>query len=322
LKCSRINICQRLFLQIGFNCFTFGGFTENNTTLRCLCVKRIIICQQMLSSGVFNLPARTPALKRSADTLTSVSKTLTTQSNTNLNSSVTNSQVVFDLPPRTVRPKLLNSQPDHNQQNYVQQNPIQPTPRPTSTESSVQVFQLPERKTWDKQSIDSLARSSEVFEKTFGSNLQEWLGDTVQVQPHENKYNRHDFYVFKKDNPQKRLWIELECGVTQDQWKSSIHDNRRRWVQGLNVVSRKIVEGKHFDLFIKHNTACNSFFASSYEFIKTHGKVQTQKTNSLKFKTDNTIYSLPWSLVDQHHPDLIVDDREKLCTMIQALLSK
>lgn len=277
---------------------------------------------------MFNLPARTPALKRSADTLTSVSKTLTTQTNTNTRPLVIDSQSVFDLPPRTVRPKLSKSQLDNIQPNThqisitQQSSPLLPVSNSISTESNIQVFKLPERKTWDKKSIDSLARSSEVFEKTFGSNLQEWLGDTVQVQPHENKYNRHDFYVFKKENPQKKLWIELECGVTQDQWKTSILDNRRRWVQGLNVVSRKIVEGKHFDLFIKHNTACNSFFASSYEFIKTHGKVKTQTSNSLKFKTDNTIYSLPWSLVDQHHPDLIVDDNEKLCTMIQSLLSK
>lgn len=225
---------------------------------------------------------------------------------------VPNSNSIFNLPPRP-QSKLTT----------VDQTPSVPQADSSHSRaaSNPPTFKLPERKTWDKKSIDTLARSSEVYEKTFGSNLQEWLGDAFQVQPHENKFNRHDFYVTKKDNSQKKLWIELECGVTQDQWKMSVQDNRRRWVQGLNVVSRKIVEGKHFDLFIKHNTACNSFFATSYEFIKAQGKVQTQKANSLKFKTDNTIYSLPWSLVDQNHPNLIVDDKEKLCEAIRSFFN-
>jgi hypothetical protein len=251
----------------------------------------------MLPSGIFNLPPRsTSGVKRTFDALESaiVSPPSKIQHTTPIAQPNTSSQV-YSIPPRQDNPKVEPNNPTH-------------------------LFKLPDRKKWDKKKIDTLARSSEVFEKTFGERLQEWIGDSFQVQPHENKFNRHDFYVFKKDNPQKKVWIELECGVTQDQWKQSVDDNRRRWVQGLNVVSRKIVEGKHFDVFIKHNTACNSFFASSYDFIKSQGKVQTQKSNSLKFKTDNTIYSLPWSLVDDKHPGLVVDDKTKLSELIQTFL--
>ena len=97
----------------------------------------------------------------------------------------------------------------------------------------------------------------------------------------------------------KSIRIELECGVMQKQWISCIHENRPQWVQGLNVVSRKIAEGQHFSIFIKHNMACNSFFAATYDFIKTHGIMKVQRKKAISFKTDNVVYSIPWSFVDE-----------------------
>ena len=197
---------------------------------------------------------------------------------------------------------------DSTSSNKVQSSPtIQPIP-------------VIQRYTWNKKQIDTLARSSEVYEKLFGANLKTWLGDEYEVKPHDNKFNRHDFYVSKKSNPSRVVWIELECGVTQDQWQSNINENRKRWVQGLNVVSRKIAEGKHFDVFIKHNKACNSFFAASYDFIKKNGKVIVQSKNSLKFKTDNTIYALPWTCVGQSLDDFVTDDPQQLKKLLDRYL--
>jgi len=185
---------------------------------------------------------------------------------------------------------------------------------------------LPQRHTWDKAHIDQLARSSETYEVQFGSQLQRWLGPEYVVQPHSHKFRRHDFLISRTADPARKIGIELECGVTQEQWLQRLTDNRRRWVQGLNVVSRKIVEGQHFDIFIKHNKACNSFFAATYAFIKQHGRVLTQTRNSLSFQTDNTIYALPWSLVDQeqqgqHVPEFVSDDTARLKALVDRCLA-
>ena len=105
----------------------------------------------------------------------------------------------------------------------------------------------------------------------------------------------------------------------QKQWIASIHENRTQWVQGLNVVSRKISEGQHFSIFVKHNMACNSFFAATYKFIKTHGIVKVQKKNAISFKTDNVVYSIPWSFVDNHNDsqDFCFDNFEALRILIE-----
>ena len=115
----------------------------------------------------------------------------------------------------------------------------------------------------------------------------------------------------------KTIRIELECGVMQGQWISKISDNRMKWVQGLNVVSRKISEGQHFSIFIKHNMECNSFFAATYNFIKTHAHMKVQKTNAVKFKTDNVVFSIPWSFITEKREDFCYDDFESLRILIE-----
>lgn len=230
---------------------------------------------------------------------------------------------VFHLPSRTTSTALKRKREEDPQQVFAlppRGETCKPPLLSLDKSSIVDIPARPQRHTWDKGQIDKLARSSEVYEKLFGANLQTWLGSEYEVQPHQNKFNRHDFFLFKKTNPSKKVWIELECGVTQDQWNQHIHDNRKRWVQGLNVVSRKIVEGQHFNVFIKHNKACNSFFAATYDFIKKNGKVVIQTQNSLKFKTDNTIYALPWALVDSPHEEFVTDDPLKLKALVDQFL--
>lgn len=195
-------------------------------------------------------------------------------------------------------------------------------PVPIRSFSSVPNY--PQRKTWDYNNIDRLARSAEIYEKKFGETLQTWLGSDFKVQPHENKFHRHDLIVSRVGYPTKHIKIELECGVTQTQWVSALHENRAKWVQGLNVISRKIVEGQHFTLFIKHNMACNSFFAATYDFIKKNGIVKKQAQNSLGFKTDNVIYSIPWTFVvdsSNIHPEFCFDNASHLKDQIQRLFT-
>lgn len=195
--------------------------------------------------------------------------------------------------------------------------PVPPAPTLTS------LTQPPRRSTWDHQRIDHLARSSEVYEKQFGAHLQTQLGADYVVEPHANKFNRHDYVVYRRDSPDRKVWVELECGVTQTQWTTSLSDNRAKWVQGLNVLSRKIAEGQHFDLFIKHNKTGQSFFAATYEFIKTHASVHRQSRHSLGFTTDNVVYSLPWSYVDQpSHAEFCFDDFSRLQRLLDQLLQR
>jgi hypothetical protein len=104
------------------------------------------------------------------------------------------------------------------------------------------------------------------------------------------------------DHPGSTVYIELECGKDQKQWVSSIHDNRARWVYGLNVLSRKVSEGQHYHVFIKHNAEGNSFFACTYGFVKQYGKLHPLARHSLQFVTDSVVYAIPWQFVDQPNP--------------------
>jgi hypothetical protein len=244
------------------------------------------------------------------------------------------SELVFDLPVRAMK----RSSFDIQQENVVK------------VYNRAQSIMKPKRHTWDHLQIDKLARSSEIYEKKFGEILQTKLGANFKVTPHDNKYNRFDFMITKESSSvisssenehgaprytilgilkehetsqsskyPKTIRLELECGVMQGQWVSNINENRSKWVQGLNVVSRKISEGQHFSIFIKHNMACNSFFAATYDFIKSHSTVKIQKTNAIKFKTDNVVYSMPWSVIDNSFEtkDFCYDDFEALKTLIE-----
>ena len=291
-----------------------------------LCVYTKVKSLSLSMEQVFQLPSRsvtnknttTPALKRKRE---DDPQPLFVLPPRNVNPPTTadqSSNPLLALPPRITSDPLLALPPRKENPTTIHFESNTP---PTVVQSIVSIPARPQRHTWDKGQIDKLARSSEVYEKLFGANLQTWLGSEYVVQPHQNKFNRHDFFLFKKSNPSKQVGIELECGVTQDQWTQHIHDNRKRWVQGLNVVSRKIVEGQHFDVFIKHNKSCNSFFAATYDFIKQNGKIVIQTQNSLKFKTDNTIYALPWALIEEEsHADFVTDDPEKLKTLLDTFL--
>lgn len=195
-----------------------------------------------------------------------------------------------------------------------------------SDEETEPVVRAPKRKTWDKISVHKCAVDTQHLEIMFGEKLKEWftpeLGWTVHW--HENPYHRHDFYLQHEAFPEKRVLIELECGKDQVQWVSQIQDNRSRWPFGLNVLSRKIAEGKHYDVFIKYNLTGTSFFAATYDFILAQGRPVQLKKHSLKFKTDATVYSLPWSLVEQPeaHRDFCVDAPTALIELVTRQLHK
>lgn len=187
---------------------------------------------------------------------------------------------------------------------------------------------LTNRRIWNKRKISELAEDAKPLEIAFGNQLKQWLtGDQSDskftVEPHVNKYNRHDLIIRHQDYPDNPLFIELECGKDQVQWKSSVQDNRQKWVLGLNVLSRKISEGKHFHVFIKHNVDCNSFFACTFEYAAQVGKVRYLRKHSLNFKTDNVVYSIPWSETEK--PDLkefCMDDKDKLKELFQFIWTK
>lgn len=158
------------------------------------------------------------------------------------------------------------------------------------------------RKTWNHGAISQLANEAKPLEVQFGNELNKFLTQldaNIRVRPHENKFHRHDLIIEHQDHSDKKVLIELECGKTQSQWCSSIEDNRKKWPMGLNVLSRKISEGQHYDIFIKHNVACNSFFAATYDMIKQYGKPARIYNHSLHFKTDSNVFAIPWTCVDE-----------------------
>jgi hypothetical protein len=180
---------------------------------------------------------------------------------------------------------------------------------------------MPQRKRWNKRKISELAEAAQPLELHFGEKLKEWFPEVegFTVMPHANKFHRHDFQILHKDYPNQPVFIELESGKNQEQWQNNIMDNRRKWVYGLNVLSRKIMEGQHYHIFIKHNNAGNSFFACTYDFVQKHGQVRTLGRHSLGFETDSVIYAIPWSFAgpEQPHPDFCVDDPLKLKDLVK-----
>jgi len=182
---------------------------------------------------------------------------------------------------------------------------------------------LTQRATWNHAAISKWARETETFELGFLDLLKEKLPETLgfHVRGHENKRNRHDVIVEHRDFPNQKVLLELECGTGQSQWLESLFDNRDKWVFGLNILSRKISEGKHYDIFVKHNMAGKSFFAARYGWILEHGLVVHLKKHSLHFKTDSTVYSIPWAAVSNDKPyDFCFDDFASLQKMMLGIL--
>lgn len=184
----------------------------------------------------------------------------------------------------------------------------------------------PNRGSWNHAAIHSLAVESEPLEVAFGEAMAKRL-EGFCVMPHMSRFNRHDFVV-TLDLPntpdvqltKPRVLVELECGKTQSQWISSIMDNKERWKYGLNVLSRKVTEGQHYDIFIKHNAACNSFFACTYDFVKREGCETKLWKHSLNFATDSVVYSIPWEWYDKQSDQFCCDDWGKLGTMLRHVL--
>lgn len=178
----------------------------------------------------------------------------------------------------------------------------------------------PQRRQWNRPRIDKWAQEAARYELEFGQQLQTWLGPDYVVQPHANKFQRHDFVVHRRERPDVRVKVELECGIKQAQWQNHLSDNRSRWVQGLNVLSRKVVEGQHFDVFIKHSKTHRSFFAATYEFIKTRARAHQQRRHSLDFVTDDVVWSIPWTYVDAPVEGFCFDDPEQLKGLLNRFL--
>ena len=184
---------------------------------------------------------------------------------------------------------------------------------------------LTNRRIWNKRKISELANDAKPLEIAFGNQLKQWLShdSNITIEPHTNKFNRHDLVVHHKDFPDSPLFIELECGKDQVQWKTRVQDNREKWVMGLNVLSRKISEGKHFHIFIKHNVACNSFFACTFEYAAQVGKVRYLRKHSLNFNTDSVVYSIPWQETETPNlEEFCMDDATKLREMMLLTWNK
>lgn len=182
---------------------------------------------------------------------------------------------------------------------------------------------LPQRQTWNRAAIHNLAVESQPSEIEFGERLKQWFcsSDGYTVKWHINQFHRHDFIISHASLPERKAYIELECGKDQTQWVSSIDDNRQRWKYGLNVLSRKIAEGQHYDVFIKYNRTGTSFFACTYDFARREGVVTTLRKHSLNFKTDSTVYAIPWSWVDDRDTvEFCADDPIRLRRMVDSVL--
>ena len=91
------------------------------------------------------------------------------------------------------------------------------------------------------------------------------------------------------------------------------------------MYCRKISEGKHYDIFIKYNIECTSFFACTYEFIRKYGIPGQHKKDVLGFVTDNDFYSIPWSYTKipfNDDSDFCFDNFDHLQKLIEKILKK
>jgi hypothetical protein len=195
-----------------------------------------------------------------------------------------------------------------------------PSPPKLTVTPSVAAFK-PDRKTWDYAARAQHAKVCAPMEDHFRELLKTKLtplGFTVKA--HEHALMRHDVVVSHDSSPGKTVLLELECGKDQAQWKDTIFDNEAKWKYGLNVLSRKVAEGKHFDLFIKYNVSGSSFFACSYEFIADKGIPQKLYRTSLAFNTDKTVFSIPWKVARECNDadeQFCMDNWEKLTLLIE-----
>jgi len=180
-----------------------------------------------------------------------------------------------------------------------------------------------DRENWDQENINENVKSSKRFEIKFLNQLSEWLcyNPKWKVKHHYSNFDRFDIVLTNTDFPKKKFYIELECGTEQEEWISSIFNNSR-W-KSLNVLTRKVVQEKakkHYDLFIKHNKNCNSFWTTTSEFALEFGVLKTIKT---KFPTNNTVFALEWKTVaeetNRENSVICFDDTEKLETLIYRL---
>lgn len=188
----------------------------------------------------------------------------------------------------------------------------------------------PDRTRWHRSSIGAWVQQSQPFEVKFVDQLAKWLTQhqsDLCIIPHRESKHRHDAIVTSARFPGTELLVELECGMNQPQWQQNLLQNRTRWKYGLNVLSRKVSEGKHYDIFIKHNRTGESFFACSYDFIQHQGQLVQLRGHSLGFKTDDHVFAIDWKWVESPNHgneqiEFCYDSSARLVALMEQLLAK
>lgn len=158
------------------------------------------------------------------------------------------------------------------------------------------------RSSKDKQAISNEVTKSYYYQVAMCKKLERlYQGHNFQY-PESQEEERGDSFDLKIDN----LTVELECGTTQSKW-DSVLGMYPYWKYGLNVLTRKCVEGR-WDIFIKYNTKLNSFFALTYPFLMEVGKIKEGISHSLGYNTNNNVISVAWEDIVNDPAKMVYDD--------------
>lgn len=173
------------------------------------------------------------------------------------------------------------------------------------------------RHQWDKTGFEY---NSQKHEQAFMEALNKRLPSGIHMMNRPNQKSKFDCYIERTNKPTVK--VELECGTKQVYWTDSLP--RSRWPHGCSVLSRKVENMKtgQFDLFIKYNAACTSFFAFSTKWFLAEVPLELKEygnRHSHLQVTNNAFVCIPWSQIDAGGTGLAVDNWKQLINIIQAL---
>jgi hypothetical protein len=178
-----------------------------------------------------------------------------------------------------------------------------------------------DRSGWNQSKISAEFTRAFPFQKAFCDLLRSALPQFRLVYPEtESQEKRTKFDCQVIPTVGAPIKLELECGLYQSHWIDRLPPPHR-WPRGLSVPSRKVLEGRNYDVYIKFSKSLKSYFATTPEYLINNGAFSDSVRHSLGYKTDSDFFAVRWDRVVLGD-EFSFDDFEHLKTMITRICDK
>lgn len=181
----------------------------------------------------------------------------------------------------------------------------------------------------DKNEINN---ESLPYNRKFLDKISQFLPEYLYYDNNgvEESRKRFDWTITNQYN-NKYIKIEIECGITEDDWKHAF-PKPYRWPRALSIVGRKVTEKNgdyiedNWDYFIKFNMKLTSAYVvrktTLTRLFQENKLVYKEVENKYGVIKDNKkLWSIPW---DEIHNDGIIiienDKWENFCAEIRNAL--